>query len=183
MNDHDPSNPRVRDLPVTVKEIYSQLHFKLGSIEKVLEKYPELTRDDIAAVEAHVRARIRTRTHDDYTGRSILPKALLKHGAYYKGRCRNATIARRNAEEERFYHWREKFGRIYIETIMYPTDENEPWWDIFFVVEELQSSKFEIPFDLDAAFDGDPAVVYEFEAEMWEHSKTQNKDLKQRDND
>lgn len=85
MNDHDPSNPRVRDLPVTVYEIYTALHFKLGSIANVLEKYPELTRDDLAAVDAHVRGRIRARTHDDYTGRSVLSKALLKPGAYYKG--------------------------------------------------------------------------------------------------
>jgi len=59
------------------------------------------------------------------------------HGGYYKGRCRNATVARWNAEEQCFYHWREKFGRIYIETIKYPTDEQEPWWDVFDVVEEL----------------------------------------------
>ena len=29
-------------------------------------------------------------------------------------RWRNATVARWNAKEQRFYHWREKFGRIFI---------------------------------------------------------------------
>jgi hypothetical protein len=56
--------------------------------------------------------RIRARTHDDYTARIFLSKASLKHPAYYKGRCRNATIARWNKAEQRFYHWREKFGHI-----------------------------------------------------------------------
>jgi hypothetical protein len=60
---------------------------------------------------------------DELTGRPILPKDQLVHGRFYKGRCRNATIARWNADEQRFYHWREKFGRIFIETIGYPTDD------------------------------------------------------------
>jgi len=181
-DDKDPSaKPRIRDLPITVSEVYRDLHGKFGSAEAVLAKYPELDRDDLAAVEAYVAATIRARTHDEITGRPILPKEKLVHGGYYKGRCRNATVARWNAEEQRFYHWREKLGRIYIETIKYPTDEQEPWWDVFDVVEELTSEtssltsetssltnhKFEIPFDKGAAFTANPDELFEHNEEMW----------------
>ena len=90
------------------------------------------------------------------------------NGRYYKGRCRNATIARWNADENCFYHWREKFGRIYIETIKYPTDVVEPWWDVFDVVEELPGCRFEIPFDAEAAFAGKREDLYEHAEEMWQ---------------
>ena len=85
--------------------------------------------------------------------------------------CRNACIARWNAEEQCFYHWREKFERIYIETIKYPTDEVEPWWDVFDVVEELPNPKVEIPFDEDAEFQGNRDDLYEYTEEMWYRPK------------
>ena len=110
---------------------------------------------------------IQSRTHDELTGRSVLPKDKLTHGHYYKGRCRNATIARWNADEQCFYHWREKMGRIFIETIRYPTDESEPWWDVFDVAVELPDCKIDIPFDDGAAFAGERNDLLEFAAEMW----------------
>ncbi|MEO8660886.1 MAG: alpha/beta hydrolase [Bryobacteraceae bacterium] len=167
MSDPGQSDPHIKGLQTRADKIYRALCWELGSEEKVLTRYPELNRDDLAAVEALIHERIRARTHDDITGRPILSKAQLTHGRYYKGRCRNATIARWNAAEQLFYHWRKKFDRIYIRTVKYPTDEDEPWWDIFFVVEELPGSKFEIPFDDEAVFPGDPAELYEFQAEMW----------------
>jgi hypothetical protein len=48
-----------------------------------------------------------------------------------------------------------------IETIKYPTDETEPWWDTFDVVEELQDLKFEI------AFTGTQDDLIEHTEEMW----------------
>lgn len=44
----------------------------------------------------------------------------LKHGHYYAGKCRNAVVARWDAHTGLFYHWRDKFGRQFIETI-------DPW--------------------------------------------------------
>lgn len=164
----DPSaKPRIRDLPITVAEVYRDLHGRLGAAGAVLAKYPELDRDDLAAVEAYVAATIRARTHDEITGRAILSKDKLAHGGYYKGRCRNATVARWNAEDQCFYHWREKLGHIYIETIKYPTDEEELWWDVFDVIEELPNPKFEIPFDEEASFKGNPDDLIEHNEEMW----------------
>ena len=40
----------------------------------------------------------------------IIAKKDLKHGVYYYGTCRNASIARWNADDQLFYHWRNKFG-------------------------------------------------------------------------
>jgi len=59
----------------------------------------------------------------------IIPKNQLVHGAYYRGSCRNASIARWNREEQRFYHWRFKFGNTFIETIKCPEDDG--YYDVF----------------------------------------------------
>jgi hypothetical protein len=168
---------KLQDLAVF--SVHRALHWEAGSEEKALQKYPGLNREDLAAVEAHVIGCIRSRTRDEITGRPTLSKSLLKDGAYYKGCCRNATVARWNEAEQRFYHWREKFGNIFIETIKYPTDEEEPWWDVFFVVEELEAVKFEIPFDDNATFEGDPSALDEFQDEMWRRSDKHREDLKQ----
>ena len=47
----------------------------------------------------------------------MIPEDRLVHGAYYSGVCRNAYIARWNATDRQFYHWREKFGHVFVETI------------------------------------------------------------------
>jgi hypothetical protein len=60
-----------------------------------------------------------------------IPKAALVHGEYYVGHCRNACIARWNAEKQCFYHWRTKFGQTFIETIRHPEDDQT--YDVFVV--------------------------------------------------
>jgi hypothetical protein len=102
---------------------------------------------------------------DELTHRRLLPKSALHHGRYYVGRCRNASVARWNARQQCFYHWREKFGRIYIEKIKHPADE--PRFDVFRVLEELANSECEIPFNLRAKFRGEPAVLTEFNERVW----------------
>jgi uncharacterized protein (DUF433 family) len=159
--------PCIRGLPIKFWNVYRDLAFHGMTDDEVLQKYPELEQEDLVAVREYAVYLIQTRTHDEFTGRLILPKDRLQHGAYYKGRCRHATVARWNADEQCFYHWREKFGHIYIETIKYPTDELEPWWDVFDVVEELLDPKLEIPFDHNAVFGGDRDDLYEHHAEMW----------------
>jgi hypothetical protein len=111
---------------------------------------------------------------DELTGRSILPKDQLRHGVYYRGRCRNGTIARWDGERGVFWHWRQKFDRIYLESIKYPADEG--FFDVFRVLDELPNPKFEIPFPADAfrpdaTFTGDAADLIEFEAKLWAKRK------------
>lgn len=164
-------NPCIRHLKITVWEVYRKLNLEGMTDVEVLRAYPELVPDDLAAVREYIQAGIKSRTYDEITGRPILPKDQLKHGTFYKGRCRNATICRWNAEENCFFHWREKFGRIFIETIKYPTDEAEPWWDVFDVVEELPEPNFEIPFSQDVTFTGNPGDLTEYNQEMWHRPK------------
>ncbi|HET8688686.1 MAG TPA: hypothetical protein VFM18_18885 [Methanosarcina sp.] len=79
----------------------------------------------------------------DYTPK--IQKENLEHGAYYKGRCRNASIARWNGETELFYHWRTKFGQRFIEEIRCPEDEQH--YDVFVTEEKIEPEEgFEIPF-------------------------------------
>lgn len=56
-------------------------------------------------------------------------------------------------------------GYVFIETIKHPVDEN--FFDVFRVVRELPDSKFEIPFDTNAIWDGDTKVLNEHNLELW----------------
>ena len=103
--------------------------------------------------------------HDEKTGRPILPKDQLVDGTYYIGRCRNATIARWSATHDCFFHWRQKFDRIFVEEIKHPIDEER--YDVFRVVRELADVKFEIPFDDAAAFTGSVDDLREYDHELW----------------
>jgi hypothetical protein len=104
--------------------------------------------------------------YDENTLRKLLERSELKHGVYYVGRCRNATVARWNAKEGCFYHWREKFGRIFIETIKHPVDEGQ-YFDVFRPVRVLSEPKFEIPFDDNSGFSGTKEDLREYDSEMW----------------
>lgn len=65
------------------------------------------------------------------------------HGAYYRGRCRNASIARYNAETNRFVYMRQKFGSVFPEDICHA--ENDDGFDLFEPYALLENSPFEIP--------------------------------------
>lgn len=103
-------------------------------------------------------------THDEDTGRLLLTKGLLVHGAYYVGRCRNATVARWNAEKQCFYHWQENFGALVTETIKHPIDDEV--FDVFRPYRLLETPEFEIPFD-DTPFQGDRKSIYAYNEEAW----------------
>lgn len=92
-------------------------------------------------------------THDERTGKKLLDKAELKDGAYYVGRCRNATVARWNAKKQCFTHWRVKFNSVFLEDIKHPVDDDT--FDVFRVIRELPGGpKFVIPIDPQIGFDG-----------------------------
>ena len=77
----------------------------------------------------------------DYTPN--IAKADLEHGAYYTGRCRNASEARWNAERECFVHWRTKFGSTFTEEIKHPEDDKH--FDVFVVESKIENPTKEIP--------------------------------------
>jgi hypothetical protein len=67
------------------------------------------------------------------------------NGAYYRGNCRNATIARYNAETNRFVYWRQKFGSVFAEDIGHR--ENDDGFDIFEPFAIVEDPPFEIPLE------------------------------------
>lgn len=74
----------------------------------------------------------------------MIAKADLIHGAYYTGHCRNATVARWNADAQHFTHWRTKFGMTFTETIKHPDDEKN--YDVFIPERIIDTPEIEIPF-------------------------------------
>lgn len=58
-----------------------------------------------------------------------IPKDFLEHGHYYGGMCRNTSVARWDATAQQFFHWREKFGRVFIESIKCYEDDDR--YDVF----------------------------------------------------
>lgn len=77
-----------------------------------------------------------------------LPKKDLVDGQWYKGFCRNATVAQWSATHIHpgnewhpkrvvgmFFYWRTKFGNTFIENIYHPEDDDG--FDLFFPTEGL----------------------------------------------
>lgn len=173
--------PCIRGLPITLWEVYLKLAAKRLTDEQILAEYPDLVREDFAAVREYILAEIKSRTHDPVTGRRFLPKDNLCHAAFYKGRCGHGSIARWNSQTQEFFYWREKCGHIFIDKLCYPTDEAEPWWDTFHPIEEIPNPKFEIPFDDetsedDPTFTGNAEDLTECDAEMWVRYKIRTGD-------
>ena len=77
----------------------------------------------------------------DYTPK--IAKADLEHGAYYVGRCRNASEARWDANKNRFVHWRTKFGHKYLEEICHHEDNKH--FDVFVVEKKTEIIAEDIP--------------------------------------
>ena len=77
----------------------------------------------------------------DYTPK--IDKKDLVDGAYYKGQCRNASIARWDGSKERFVHWRTKFGHTFLEEICHPEDDQI--YDVFVVEHMIETPEKEIP--------------------------------------
>lgn len=65
-----------------------------------------------------------------------IPKEQLVHGFYYKGKCRNATVARWCNQMQLFVYRRRKFGTSFLESIRCPEDEHI--WDVFYAEEIIQ---------------------------------------------
>ena len=72
-----------------------------------------------------------------------ITKNELVHGAYYYGRCRNATIARWDESIQKFVYWRNKFGHKFVEEICHPEDDE--FFDVFVVEKEIDPPTAKIP--------------------------------------
>lgn len=76
-----------------------------------------------------------------------MKKNELKHGHYYTGECRNANVARWNADEDCFYIPRYKFGRVWFDCIVH-ADDDDGVWDVFTAVAECEPTDPPIRFAL-----------------------------------
>lgn len=70
------------------------------------------------------------------------------HGAYYYGHCRNARVARWNADDNQFYYIRTKFGSSFVESLPGPEDAHERM-DYFMPGGLVERPKHEIDWDQD----------------------------------
>lgn len=77
--------------------------------------------------------------------RGMLRKNQLEDGAYYYGRCRNATVAVWDNATQEFTYLRHKFGTKFLETIRHPEDDDG--FDIFVPI-----AKTEVDHDLEQAY-------------------------------
>lgn len=74
-----------------------------------------------------------------------LPKSAMIHGQYYRGNCRNATLARWNAELDRFVYRRRKFNDTFLEEIQHCEDDTG--FDVFFPTIVEENPEIEISFE------------------------------------
>lgn len=61
---------------------------------------------------------------------NTIPKHELKDGQYYRGICRNASVAKWNSEKNCFTYMRTKFNSRFAEDINHFQDDNG--FDLFF---------------------------------------------------
>lgn len=95
-----------------------------------------------AAPSAALFARVQTDDELEAAyAQGLLRKEQLADGAYYRGRCRNADVARWHAGAECFVYLREKFGQRFPETIFHPADDRH--FDVFLAVEAVEPGEAE----------------------------------------
>lgn len=74
----------------------------------------------------------------EYYDKGVIPKEQLEHGAYYRGICRNSTVARWNAYTEEMWYMRYKFGWRK-DKINYISDDDG--FDLFLALDKLPLSQ------------------------------------------
>ena len=67
----------------------------------------------------------------------FIAKERLEKGAYYKGNCRNSSLARWNGDV--FVYWRYKMGEHFLEEIGHPEDDRYDGFDVFLPTEKLKA--------------------------------------------
>jgi hypothetical protein len=72
---------------------------------------------------------------------NVIPKNELIVGQYYRGRCRNAEVARWNGKC--FLYWRYKFGDYFLDEIRHPEDDKH--YDVFYAQTVENNPQKEIP--------------------------------------
>lgn len=105
---------------------------------------------------------------------TVIPKADMAHGTYYKGFCRNARVARWDATNNLFVHWRSKFDDVYLETILHADDGGS--WDTFkpFTHLPTEAVEFPIPFKFEGDDFPEPSAHAMHQADLREFNIERN---------
>jgi hypothetical protein len=80
----------------------------------------------------------------------MLRKTKLEDGRYYRGECRNASVARWCAELQAFVHWTFTMGGWHLDLIHHPDDEKR--YDVFLAFERVEPSADDVI--ADAEYEG-----------------------------
>jgi uncharacterized protein (DUF433 family) len=75
----------IRDSGITLWQVYRWLAWEGRPEDEILREHPGLTPENLNAAREYAANIIKSRTHDEFTGRPILPKDRLTHGDYYLG--------------------------------------------------------------------------------------------------
>lgn len=130
-----------KELPHFKEKLYNGMYDDmwdfLENIEnfKVYENvlYPDVEKFDAVSVyKIHLPKPIPYIIFREIYSKGVIPKSKLIKNKYYKGKCRNATVALWNGYE--FVYMRNKFGETYVETIKHPEDDDN--YDLFIPIEE-----------------------------------------------
>ena len=73
---------------------------------------------------------------------NYIPKSELVNGSYYDGLCRNASLARWDAENNVFWHWRTKLGTKFTENIHHPEDDDGH--DLFYPLKRIERGSVDL---------------------------------------
>lgn len=79
--------------------------------------------------------------------RGMIAKKDLKNREFYKGRCRNASLAMWVNEISRFVYIREKWGSKFLEDICHPEDDNN--YDLFIPTSKAEDIEPDVLFKTD----------------------------------
>jgi hypothetical protein len=79
----------------------------------------------------------------------MLQKGKLEDGRYYRGECRNASVARWCAELQAFVHWTFTMGLWQLDRIHHPDDEKR--YDVFLAFERIEPAADDVITDAEYA--------------------------------
>jgi len=125
-----------KELPQFKEKLYNGMYDEmwelLENIENVERKennyYPDIEKfDEDSIFRIHLPKPIPFGMFNEIYNKGIIPKKDLKKNTYYRGKCRNASVALWNGFE--FIYVRTKFGSSFNEDIKHPEDDNG--YDLF----------------------------------------------------
>jgi guanosine-3',5'-bis(diphosphate) 3'-pyrophosphohydrolase len=125
-----------KELPHFKEKLYNGMYDEMWELLENIEKssikenfyFPDIEKfDEISIYKIHLPKPISFGMYNELYKKGIVPKKDLIKNKYYKGKCRNATVALWNGFE--FVYMRSKYGHYYIDEVNHLEDDNG--YDLF----------------------------------------------------